>query len=86
MELVEISVTTCIAQHHQPGLSVCLCVLKNTESSDGLIDVVHTQYSLKKYNKRYGLPQSGSYMYMKFDGRHLAICHVGSDVGYLVGK
>ena len=75
--------TTCIAQHHQPGLSVCLHVLKNTESSDGLFDVVHTQYSLKKYNNRYQyeLPQGGSYLYMKFHGHHLAICHVGSDVG-----
>ena len=73
--------TTCIAQYHQPGLSVCLYVLKNTESSDELIDVVHTQYSLKNNNNRYGLPQSGSYMCMKFHGHHLAICHVGSDVG-----
>ena len=42
--------TTCIAQHHQPGLSICLSVRveKHGVIRRGLIDVVHTQYSLKK--------------------------------------
>ena len=45
MTLVEthVSELTYIVQHHQPGLSIFSGrVLKNTESSDGLINVVHT--------------------------------------------
>ena len=45
MTLVEthVSELTYIVQHHQPGLSIVSGrVLKNTESSDGLINVVHT--------------------------------------------
>ena len=59
MTLVEthVSELTYIVQHHQPGLSIVSGrVLKNTESSDGLINVVHTQYSLKK-NGGTGLSQ-----------------------------
>ena len=40
---------TCVVQHHQPGLSIVSGrVLKNTESSDGLINVVHTSIVQKK--------------------------------------
>ena len=54
--------TTCIAQHHQPGLSICLSVRveKHGVIRRGLIDVVHTQYSLKKNNTGTGYHKVGA--------------------------
>ena len=60
MTLVETHVLelTYIVQHDQPGLSIFSGrVLKNTESSDGLINVVHTSSLEKKNNGGTGLSQ-----------------------------